>query len=332
MNQVQLALLGVGRWGTHLLRNFLAHRQVQIRAVADPSASRLTAVAQQFQLGGSVVLTADWSQAIALDGLDAVVIATPAATHAALVAAALKQNLHVLCEKPLTESHSSALALGQLARQRQRQLMVDHTYLFHPAVVQGAKSVAQLGTLRYGYAARTNLGPVRQDVDVIWDLAIHDIAIFNHWLGITPTQVQAQGQSWLQKSLADVAWCRLRYPSGFEARLQLSWANPFKQRQLYLVGDQGALIFDEMHPQSVLTLQQGCFSPQGFQPQALPPSPVAVEAAEPLARLCDRFIQGLISGQPCQRSSGVVGARLVQILEALSHSQRRDGRWINLTT
>ena len=199
MGQIQLALMGVGRWGTHLLRNFLAHPQIQVRAVVDPFAEQLTATAKTFGLDDSVLLLEHWQDALAIEGLGAVAIATPATTHQAIVTAALQRQLHVLCEKPLTLTADTSAALCRLAQQQNRQLFIDHTYLFHSAVTQAKANLGRLGTPRYGYAARTNLGPVRHDVDALWDLAIHDIAIFNHWLDAVPVRVQAQGLNWLQR-------------------------------------------------------------------------------------------------------------------------------------
>jgi predicted dehydrogenase len=341
MAQISLALLGVGRWGTHLLRNFLAHPQVQVRAVVDPNEAQLRATAQQFGLADTVPLLTNWQAALALDGLTAVAIATPAATHDELVHAALEQDLHVLVEKPLTlDTYSSAL-LGKLAATHQRQLVIDHTYLFHPVVAAGQQAVAQIGPRRYGYATRTHLGPVRQDVDALWDLAIHDIAIFNHWLGETPSQVQAHGRVWQQmahptrlplfsQGLADVVWCRLRYPSGFEAMLHLCWANPDKQRRLCMVGDEGTLIFDELSSAQPLILQQGRFlHAQGrFIPQGITTAVVPVRSEEPLKILCDHFVDCVRRNQPSPISSAAVGTTLVSSLQALSQSLNQEGQWI----
>ena len=183
---IELALFGVGRWGTHLLRNFLAHPQIRLRAVVEASAERLAAVASE--LDDSVELMTDWQAAMALAGLEACAIATPAATHYDLIQAALTKGLHVLAEKPLTLEVASSQVLCDLAQKQQRQLVIDHTYLFHSAITTGKQATANIGTPRYGYATRTHLGPVRRDVDALWDLAIHDISIFNYWLGESPMQ------------------------------------------------------------------------------------------------------------------------------------------------
>lgn len=337
---IELALFGVGRWGTHLLRNFVAHPQIRLRAVVEASAERLAAIALHLvgpDLTG-VELMSDWQAAMDLPGLEACAIATPAATHYDLIEAALKRKLHVLAEKPLTLDVASARSLCQLARQQQRQLMVDHTYLFHSAVTTGKTALGSLGQPRYGYATRTHLGPVRRDVDALWDLAIHDIAIFNYWLGEQPSQVQAQGSTWLQpqiqtplspSGLADVVWCRLQYPSGFQATLQLCWANPDKQRRLCVVGDLATLIFDEMNPSQPLVKQCGSFVEQAgwFTPQAIAAEAIAVPPSEPLANLCDHFVACVREGVRSPVSSGEVGTHLVSVLMALTHSLNNGGRW-----
>ncbi len=334
MGQIQLALMGVGRWGTHLLRNFLAHPQIQVRAVVDPFAEQLAATAEKFNLDGSIGLLERWEDALEIEGLEAVAIATPATTHQAIVTAALQRQLHVLCEKPLTLTAATSADLCRLAQQQNQQLFIDHTYLFHPAVSTAKENLVRLGPPRYGYAARTNLGPVRHDVDALWDLAIHDIAIFNHWLNAVPSRVQAQGLNWLQRPdrppLADVVWCRLHYPGGFEATIHLCWANPHKQRQLSVVCDRGSLIFDEMQPDAPLTLQMGQLASDTFQPQALNTLALEIPQQEPLATMCDQFVHSVLTNQPSPLSSGTVGTTLVAILEALSQSLGQDGTWVDL--
>jgi predicted dehydrogenase len=196
-NQIKIAVVGVGRWGVNLLRNFLEHPQVIVAAVVDPNLECLAKIKRQFfsknTTNHNVLLTTEWSEIKQIIDLDAVVIATPASTHYSLITDALNWGYHVLAEKPLTLDPTECYKLCQLAQKQQRQLMVDHTYLFHPAVERGQNVVhtGELGDLRYGYAYRTHLGPVRQDVDALWDLAIHDIAIFNAWLGQQPVSVQA---------------------------------------------------------------------------------------------------------------------------------------------
>ncbi|MEG5017581.1 MULTISPECIES: Gfo/Idh/MocA family oxidoreductase [unclassified Microcoleus] len=290
--KIGIAVLGAGRWGVNLIRNFLEHPNSQVLAVVDPNRDSLAAVQKQFNLDASVILATDWSQVQALPGLQAVAIATPASTHYTLAAAALKQGYHVLAEKPLALNLTEAIELCQLAEKQQRQLFVDHTYLFHPAVDRGQRIIQQhqLGKLRYGYAQRTHFEPVRHDVDALWDLAIHDIAIFNTWLEQMPIEVRAIGTVFPKESgitnqesginkeeaaeienqfspsllttnpaekLADLVWVTLTYPDGFQAFIHLCWLNPDKQRRLTVVGSLGTLIFDEMSPETPLIVQRG---------------------------------------------------------------------------
>lgn len=337
-----IALFGCGRWGTHLLRNFLQLPQANVVAVVDPFETRLEQLAQEFCLGSQVVLTTDWMKAMKLEGVEAVAIATPAATHYPLIKAALQQGLHVLAEKPLTLDPAESLELCQLAMAQQRQLVIDHTYLFHPAVQRGQEVIRQqlLGGLRYGYANRTHLGPIRQDVDALWDLAIHDIAIFDCWLNETPIQVQAQGTVWLQpqpepqfpQGLSDLVWVRLTYPSGFQASIHLCWSNPHKQRRLCLVGDRGTLVFDELLPSAPLTFHQGHLEPAGQQFFSVNQQQHILELAqtEPLQEVCQHFLECVQQNKSSNISSGWLGAELVEVLSALRRSLNQDGQVVEV--
>jgi predicted dehydrogenase len=341
-NQIKIAVIGVGRWGVHLLRNFLAHPQVDVVAVVDPHPERLAAIKQQFNLDDDVLLTTQWEDLKKVSGLTAVAIATPATTHYALIKDSLQNGYHVLAEKPLTLDPAECRELCQLAEQHHLILMVDHTYLFHPAVEQGQTVVqaGKLGDLRYGYATRTHLGPVRQDVDALWDLAIHDIAIFNAWLGQIPMKVQATGTVWLQgqanreithspsQGLADLVWLTLTYPDGFQAYIHLCWLNSDKQRRLGIVGSLGSLIFDEMLRSSPLTLIYGEIEQQGnqFIPVNQRQVVLELEPGEPLGRVCSCFVDSILNNTPSQVSSGWVGTQLVEILAALTLSLEQGGQ------
>ncbi len=336
MNQIKVAVVGVGRWGVHLLRNFLAHPQVQIAAIIDHHPERLAAVKQQFNLDNSVLLTTRWQNIGEAQDLEAVAIATTAATHYPLIKDALQRKYHVLAEKPLTLEPGECQELCQLAEYQQRLLMVDHTYLFHPAVERGQVIISgdKLGDLRYGYASRTHLGPVRQDVDALWDLAIHDIAIFNYWLNQTPVTVEARGTVWLQPNpspgLADLVWATLNYASGFQAYIHLCWLNPDKQRSLTVVGSRGSLIFDEMSRDAPLTILHGELKHEDkqFIPVNQRQEILEIPKQEPLYKVCDRFISSIIHHTPIEISSGWLGTELVNILSALTTSLQLGGKTI----
>ena len=346
--KTRIAILGVGRWGVHLVRNFLQHPQAKVIAIVDPNPDNLASCKEKLSLDeNSIVMTTDWKSVRHLQGLDAVVIATPASTHYPLITDALQLGYHVLAEKPLTLDPAECLELCRLAQKKQLQLLVDHTYLFNSAVERGQQVIQseQLGKLRYGYATRTHLGPVRQDVDALWDLAIHDLAIFNHWLGQTPIQVQARGTVWLQPELkinfnspqysiphphglSDLVWLNLTYADGFCAYIHLCWLNPDKQRRLCVAGSQGTLIFDEMLPKAPLTLYKGHFNRDGerFLPGGQASEVIEIEETEPLKRVCDRFLENIRSPDPSSFSSGWEGAKLVQILTCLTESLQKGGK------
>ncbi|MGJ3250281.1 MAG: Gfo/Idh/MocA family protein [Elainellaceae cyanobacterium] len=339
-----VVILGAGRWGTHLIRNFLSQPSCRIMAIADPSTERLHAVSQQFDLDSATTLTPHWDVALDVSDVDAAIVATPASTHTMLIRAALERGHHVLAEKPLALNPTEAIALCQLAQRQKRQLVVDHTYLFHPAIQAGHHWInANRSSIpHYGYATRTHLGPIRHDVDALWDLAIHDIAILNYWLNDVPIQAQAYGQTWLHRSvpspnsesnLSDLVWVRLVYPSGLQAWIHLCWLNPDKQRRLCLVSDRGTLIFDELQAESPLTLHRGCLdsTPDGFHPIYQEKAIIPVLPEEPLQRVCAHFLQCARYNQPSPISAGWVGVQLIQIIDALARSLNQEGSLVHLS-
>lgn len=334
--KIKIAILGVGRWGIHYIRNFLRHPIAELVAIVDLHPDRLAYCREQFNLDESkTVLSTDWKEIGDRLQIDAVVVVTPASSHYKLIKDALDRGYHVLAEKPLTLDPQECLELAHLAEKKKLQLFVDHTYLFHPAVIKGEEIVrsSQLGDFRYGYATRTHLAPVRQDVDALWDLAIHDLAIFNYWLGQNPIAVQARGNVWLQgdRNLADLVWATLTYANGFQANLHFCWLNPDKQRRLVLVGSKGSLIFDEMSDRP-LTIERGYLQKENekFIPCEQSREDIAVDNYTSLERVCDRFLNDIISENRTFVASGFLAAELVQILSCLTLSMQQEGKTIEV--
>ncbi|MGL5807726.1 MAG: Gfo/Idh/MocA family protein [Xenococcaceae cyanobacterium] len=336
--KIRIAILGLGRWGIHYVRNFSGHPLVELVAIVDPHPERLAYCREVFAIDETKTLLSDAWESIrdrANFKIDAVIVVTPASTHYALIRDALDRGYHVLAEKPLTLDRQECLELARLEQQKQLQLFVDHTYLFHPAVIKG-KEIARsgkIGEFRYAYATRIHLAPVRQDVDVLWDLAIHDIAILNDWLGEMPIEVQATGNVWLQndRNLADLVWATLTYPNNFQARLHFCWLNPDKQRKLALVGDRGSLIFDEL-AENPLTIQHGYFDRQEekFLANGQHCEAIDLEKSEPLAQVCDRFLKNILDRTNTPAASPLLGAELVQILSCLTLSLQQQGKIIKV--
>lgn len=356
---VTIAVVGAGRWGSHWARVALEHPEFRLGAVVDPIAASLERLTERYGDRPDwqrVKLCEDLSEAIAAqpedDPLEAVIVATPAVDHLERVSFALEHGLHVLVEKPMTLTVSGGQAIMAIAEHKQKILCIDHTYLFNGAVTAGQQFL-QAGTLdtpRYGYATRTHFAPVRQDVDALWDLAIHDICIFNHWLGETPEEVSARGATWLQteqdsslqpadfpmrsQGLADQVWLTLRYGSGVEVTIHLCWSNPDKQRRLVLVGDRGALVFDEMRQEQPLTFLESHWETgdrnQGqplFMPNVDDPQGIPIDAIEPLKAVADCFLDAIATGTIDPRSSTAIGLDLVKVLAAASRSLSQGGIW-----
>ena len=193
---IEVAVVGAGHWGPNLIRNFENHTRSRVRWIVDIDRERLQAAQARFP-GASC--TTDFARALADRSVSAMVIATPTSTHAELTRAALESGRHVLVEKPLTTEAASARELNELAERSGLVLLVGHVFVHNPAVQWVKKRLAagELGRLYYASSSRTNLGPIRTDVNVSWDLAAQDIAIFDYWLGTTPVSVSAQGHSWL---------------------------------------------------------------------------------------------------------------------------------------
>jgi predicted dehydrogenase len=240
-----IAVLGGGHWGPHLIRNFHDGPETSVKWIVEPRVDRQEALASRFR---DIEIVADSSAAFLDPVVDAVVIATPTATHGDLVRSALEAGKHVLVEKPLTNSSKVARVLCEYAQERALVLMVGHVFLFNPAVTAAKDLLAkgELGDIYYASMVRTNLGPVRTDVDAAWDLASHDVAIANYWLDSTPTSVSCRGGSWLNSGIDDAVFATLEYPGGILVHIHASWLHPRKARDMVLVGSRRMLSVNDM--------------------------------------------------------------------------------------
>lgn len=247
---IRIGVIGLGRWGPNHVRVFSQLRGCVLAAVTDADAGRRTECARRF--GGIRVLT-DAEELLRSPEVDAVVVATPTRTHGRLVRLALRHGKHVLCEKPLCASIAEGKELARLARKHRRVLMTGHVFLFNPGVQKVCQLLrsGQVGRVRSMTAVRTNLGPVRHDVNAAWDLASHDVAIFNWLLGLEPVEVQAMGACFLQRGIEDVVNISMRYPGNVLVTIQCSWLDPKKVRQITVVGSKKMVTWDDLslsHP------------------------------------------------------------------------------------
>lgn len=335
---INIGLIGLGHWGPNHLRVFNAIAQSRVVAVADTDAARVQRIAS----GATELRAYATAEALLADpGVDAVVISTPTSTHYALVKAALLAGRHVLCEKPLCLSSREADELVQLSDECQRVLMVGHVFLFNSGLVKIKELLAagELGEPRYLSAVRTNLGPFRRDVNAGWDLASHDIAIFNWLLGCEPVSVGAMGASFLQPGVEDVVNITLKYPGNIMATVLSSWLDPKKVRQLTLVGSAKMATWDDLNLTSPVAIyEKGAKTETDVSSYGeflrismwegdvrLP----KVVQAEPLRTQAEYFLQAM--GDPsCDRSGARFAAGVVRVLEqasaALAANSARPGQ------
>ncbi len=244
---INIAVIGCGRWGMNYVR--LLHEMPDIRLVSacDGDSKRRELAQGRFP---QLEIRENMDTVMEDNNVEAVIIATPAATHHAIVKRALKAGKHVLVEKPLTTTVEDAVDLEQTAAAENRLLMVGLTFLYNSGIQKMREAVHDpaFGTIYYLHLTRTNLGPVRQDVSAIWDLASHDLAICSYLLEKEPIWVQANAAKVLGQDQVDVAFITLGYADGTLANIHVSWVDPNKVREVVAVGSQQRIVFDDLNP------------------------------------------------------------------------------------
>jgi predicted dehydrogenase len=334
---IGVAVVGAGHWGPNLIRNFHDHARSEVRWVVDRDQARLAEVRARFP---DVRVSTVPEEALGDARVDAVVVATPTSTHYELVKAALSAGKHVLVEKPLATATRHGEELVELAARLQRVLMVGHVFLFNGAVREVKRYLERgdLGRIYYASMVRTNLGPIRVDVNAAWDLASHDIAIVNYWLDSAPVSATASGEAWLNRGIEDAVFATLRYPGDVLAHLHASWLHPRKTRDVTVVGDRRMLTFDD----SSLTEPLRIYDKQVTEDRTVPgfvdtfasfrasvrigdiviPK---ITPGEPLKAECEHFLECVATGaEPL--TGGRQGLAVVRALEAIERSLRGGGR------
>ncbi len=333
---IRLAVAGAGQWGPNFIRGFQNPPRSEVRWVVDTDPARLAAVRARFP---GVRLDGDLGRALADPGVDAVVVATPTGTHFALAGAALEAGKHVLVEKPMATTVHQAEALAELADRSRRVLLVGHVFLYN----EGVRRVKQyldenaLGRVYYVAMVRTNLGPIRPDVNAAWDLGAHDVSIANYWLGKLPVSVTAVGGAWINVGLEDAVFATLRYPDGVLVNLHLSWLNPRKVRDVTVVGERQMLTLDDMNLAEPIRLydkrvadaqdRAGYVDTFAQFRASVRDGDITipkVPTGEPLRQECDDFLACVESGRR-PVAGGAVGVAVVRTLEAIARSMRQGG-------
>lgn len=329
--RLRFGVVGYGYWGPQLVRNLDRLTMGEVAYIADLSPERRQAA--QFEFPGSQV-TADLEEVLASD-VDALIIATPIRTHHKLARMALERGKHVFVEKPLTANSAQAEELVALADRLGRVLMVGHTFMYNPAV-EKLRSLVQdgdLGQVYYIDAMRVNLGLFQPDINVMWDLAPHDLSILNYVLDMHPISVSAQGGSYVRPNVHDVVYLSLQYPNGLLAHIHVSWLNPSKMRRFTVVGDKQMAIYDDVEAtEKIRVFNRGVDAPERtstfgeFQLSYRYGDIVSphIRWSEPLAVECRHFAESILEEKK-PRSDGHNGLSIVRILEAADASLAAGG-------
>lgn len=252
-NIVNVAQIGCGYWGQNLLRNFTACRKCNVKYVVEISPERRKYVMDNYPQ----ITTIDSVRILADDkGIDAVVIATLAKTHYELAKMMLNSGKHVFVEKPMAMSVTQAKELVSLSMEKRKKVCVGHTFIYSDPVRKIKEYIdrGDIGDIYYIFSQRLNLGKVRQDVNVMWNLAPHDISIVLYWLGERPLSVFAKGHTFLQKGIEDVVFMDIRFPGGKAVHIHESWLNPCKVRQMVVVGSKKMIVYDDTLTDSKITI------------------------------------------------------------------------------
>ncbi|NPV81869.1 MAG: Gfo/Idh/MocA family oxidoreductase [Firmicutes bacterium] len=315
-SDIKVAVIGSGNWGKNLVRNFRALGA--LGAIVETDAGLRAKLADEYS---GIPLYDDYRDVWATD-IPAVVIATPAATHYAIAREALLAGKDVFVEKPMTLSAAEAEDLVRIAQQEKRILMVGHLLLYEPAVgfIKEYLEAGKLGTLYSLHQERLNLGRVRTIENVLWSLAVHDIAVFLYLVEEKPTQVTASGHCILQPGIEDDVYLHLEFPEGMHAHLHTSWLWPEKTRRLVLVGSEGMMVYDELS-HSVTLHHKGIHLDLSNHDDG---SEIMFQGdGEPLAIECQHFLD-CVAARKAPLSDGHSGVEVVRVMELATQSLKEQ--------
>jgi predicted dehydrogenase len=330
-------MIGVGYWGPNLIRNFGELDDAQIVSCSDLSPERLNKIAKRYP---GVKCTTNFEDLLTDPEVDAVVIATPVSTHYPIAKAALEHGKHVMIEKPLADSAEHALTLVDLAKRASRVLMVDHTFIYTSAVRKMRELIdsGDLGDILYFDSIRVNLGLFQNDINVVWDLAPHDLSIMDYLLRAKPLAVSAIGASHAGNDIANIAYMTLRFPNNVIAHFHVNWLAPVKIRQTLLGCSKKMVVYDDVEPTDKIRIYDKGIVINGSAEkryQALVGYRTGdvlipkIDTTEALQRVTQEFVSS-INENRAPITDGVAGYRVVRYLEAAQQSLAANGREVLL--
>ncbi|MEJ7708843.1 MAG: Gfo/Idh/MocA family oxidoreductase [Pyrinomonadaceae bacterium] len=246
-SSIRVGVIGCGYWGPNLIRNFVENEHSQLSWMCDTDAKRLHHLGRRYPFART---TADYKQLLSDSQLDAVVIATPVATHYAFAKAALEAGKHVLIEKPFTTNSIEAEELIELAERQRLTLMVDHTFVYTGAIrkIKEIMRDGELGDLLYFDSVRINLGIFQSDINVVWDLAPHDLSIMDFLVERKPVALTATGSCHVEANIENIAYLMLKFDDSFIAHFHFNWLSPVKIRRTLIAGSRKMIVYDDIEP------------------------------------------------------------------------------------
>lgn len=333
---MNIGVIGLGYWGPNIVRNFLSNENIDKVVCCDLSDERLTKIKKQFH---SVITTKNIDEVLNDITIDAVAVVTPVDTHYSIAKKALLKGKHILVEKPFTSTVAEATELLELADKMKLKIMVDHTFLYTPAV-QKIKSLVdngEIGDILYFDSTRINLGLFQRDVNVIWDLAPHDFSIMNYIINKKPISLNAMGADHVGKGLEDVAYVHVNFGNNLIAHFHVNWLSPVKIRKVLIGGSKKMIVFDDMENSEKIKIFDTGIEIQNKDDEYQKLinyrlgdiySPL-LNNAEALSALIKDFINTIkTDAKPI--ASGLEGLKVVQLLEATQKSIKNNGKEISL--
>jgi len=338
VSELNVALVGLGYWGPNLLRNFATSTNWKAAWIVDVDERRRGRMQRLYPISRA---TSDFANVLDDPSVDLVAIATPPKLHYDMAQRAIAAGKHVLVEKPLAEEASQARALVESAERAGVKLFTDHTFLYAGAVEAMRESFVggDLGDIYYAESSRVNLG-LFQQTNVIWDLAPHDVSIFNHIFGELPEAIACQAMAYIHPPVWDVAFLLMRYGSGRVAHVHLSWLSPVKVRRMMLSASSRMAVWDDVDPSEKLRIYDKgvvrnptseTLSQQMVSYRLGDVKIPIVDSREPLAKLVDDIYASIRNGTPA-RIGGRVGYDVVRCIEAACTSVENAGAWVGLKT
>ena len=334
---IKVGVVGAGYWGPNIIRNFSQIPTCEMAVCCDKDAKRLTHMGNLYP---KLTTTSDFDAMIADKSIEAIAVCTHVSAHYPLAKKALEAGKHVLVEKPLTAKVDEAEELVELAKKNGKILMVDHTFEY-TAGVNKMKEIIEsgiLGDVLYVHCSRLNLGIFQRDINVVWDLAPHDISIILYATGLKPTSIRTVGMKLLHPKVEDAAFVTLTCDNNAHAVVHVSWVDPLKIRKVSVVGTKQMLVYDDLDPLSKIQIyDKGVDNPPHYDTFGeflcsykygdihMP----RLKDAEPLSVMCRHFLESIENGT-APRSDGESGLRMVRLLSASDQSIAANGAEIEV--